>query len=166
MSGIGLAGFVNGVFDGIDTRQRWQDRKLEQARQKRREEILAAAEARASERFGWDREDRKRRLTQEDAILQASKDAWAATEQAMAADQVGTVPEAPPAPAQQPAVPSLAAPAPTGVPLGGIRMPQASDITMSVLPASPASQTEAQIAAAKSPSLAPAQAPGTSPAGS
>lgn len=56
MSGIGtaLSAAVNGFVDGRNVRHSWQDRKEDQARRKRLDEIRDAQEGRAAERHGLD----------------------------------------------------------------------------------------------------------------
>ena len=48
MSAGAAGAFINGIFNGIETRHGWDDRKDEKARQKKLDEIAAAREARAA----------------------------------------------------------------------------------------------------------------------
>lgn len=105
MAGYAVSGFVDGLFKGIGVRHGWEDRKRNQKREDRMDEITSAREARAAEEHArrmrvYDRSDAdwKRGREDDDFFRKTFEDAAGATDQAMGG--MGAMP--PPPQATQP----------------------------------------------------------------
>lgn len=89
MVGYALSGLVDGFFRGREVKHAWEDRKLDRERQTRLDAMEAERHAAIMGRYGreaadWDRANRLRQ-----AETDANAAAWAATEEAWAADAAG-----------------------------------------------------------------------------
>ena len=77
MSAYGIAGFVDGLVAGRDIRNRWDDRKLDRARQDKLDAITLAREAREADAY-------RRQTDDQDYYRRAAAEAYAASQDAAA----------------------------------------------------------------------------------
>jgi hypothetical protein len=101
MAGYAVSGFVDGLFKGIGVKHGWEDRKRNQKRENRMDEITSAREARAAEEHArrmrvYDRSDAdwKRGREDDDFFRQTFEGAADATDQAMGGMGVPPPPQA------------------------------------------------------------------------
>lgn len=157
----GIAGFVQGFIDGRDTRNRWDDRKLDRKRQERFDEIAVGQDKRAADEHArrmriYDQQiaatDKSVSDTAEmEKVYAGSVDAANA---AMEADAANPLPDGPAAPAGTPMsqMPSM----PLGLPVAPNRAAAAMMDRM------PADKLAAQAQAQALPSSLPLGLPGKS----